>query len=59
MKFKKTRYIILLALTLSAGSSFASLEEPSPVNVPEGGSTLPVLALAIAGIAVLRRKFRE
>ena len=57
MKRNKTGYAILLALALGTGSVFASVEETPPANVPEGGSTLAILALAATGIAVVRKKF--
>ena len=59
MIFKKTGFAILLAFAFSTGSAFASVEEPPAQNVPEGGSTLVILALAVTGIAVLRSKFRR
>jgi hypothetical protein len=52
-----------LLLVMTAVAAFALIQtvkaerRPTPVeSVPDGGSTMPLLGLALLGVAVLRRK---
>ena len=67
MKTTPVAKIILLAFATAAlGLSVASASliaphgpvAPTPVAVPDGGSTAALLSLALAGVAVLRRKLK-
>ena len=65
MKTTPAAKIILLAFATAAlGLSVAAASQiaphgpvrPTPVAVPDAGSTAALLSLALAGVAVLRRK---
>ncbi len=58
---------LLLALVAVAAFSVAQSVEanrapsglPTPVSVPDGGSTISLLGLALLGVAALRRKLNR
>ena len=65
MKMIPTAKIILIAFATAAfGLSVASASliaphgpvAPTPVSVPDAGSTAALLSLALAGVAILRHK---
>lgn len=52
-----TMKILLIAAVGVLGLSTQLMASVDPVNVPDAGTTMTMLSVAVAGLVLLRRKF--